>query len=134
MITQIFPLLLALSPNKCTDNPINATLGRVIDGDSLKATAHLKVEETDHLDIDIIVNVGITIRLADIDTPELRKPLQKSRAEAAKLFAETWVTSNRDAKLFTCGKGKYGRVIALVCPAAGGQCLGDALIIAGHEK
>ena len=110
-------------PSVCEPDGVPATFKRIIDGDTFELTAHLPLG----------VHRDITVRLADIDTPEMTG-LQRPLGQAAKEFVETWAAAYPTVMLHTKGNGKYGRVLALVCPVGGGQCLGDALRAAGHEK
>ena len=95
---------------------------RVIDGDTVKMRVAI------WLDQEILVSV----RLADIDAPELFRPkcaAEKRLAKQAKVFAEHFL-SGGEAALVGIKRGKYaGRVVARV--EANGADLGAALVDAG---
>jgi endonuclease YncB( thermonuclease family) len=134
MITQTLIALLLTDPTTppvssepivCEPPGIPATIIRVIDGDTFDLMAHLPFG----------LHVAITVRLPDIDTPELRIKLQNPAAVAARDFASAWFDAYPDVVLFLHGKPeKYGRTLARVCPPGEGRCLSQALAAAGHEK
>lgn len=87
--------------------PIPATVERVIDGDTIVVRARI------WLDMEITTHV----RIADIDTPELRRPgcpAERAKAEEAKALVERLIGPGA-VTLFDVHHGKYaGRVVARV--------------------
>lgn len=109
----------------CQPDSYPATMQRVVDGDTmvLQVALGLGVSRT------------VTIRLLGIDTPELRLE-ERPAGLRAKAFVESWSARYENAVILrTDGKlGKYGRLLAMVCPPDGGECLTEALIAGGHVK
>lgn len=90
----------------------NATLDRVIDGDTVK----LKT-------VDLGFNVQIhdrSVRLIGIDTPESRINIKKYPERArekemgleAKALLKDWLTITKTLKIRSYGTDKYGRILA----------------------
>ena len=102
--------------------PARGQVERVIDGDTVKMRVAI------WLDQEILVSV----RLADVDAPELFRPkceAERALAREAKLFVETFLSSG-EAELADIRRGKYaGRVVARI--EAGGADLGRGLAAAG---
>jgi endonuclease YncB( thermonuclease family) len=121
-VLGISGLLLTAAPagaREIVAGPVQATISRVIDGDTFVADAHVWPGET----------VRVSIRIRGIDAPELhsRCPMERAAAEKARdalvdlLGAEPVLISN-------IGGGKYyGRVLADVTTAAGDE-IGPALL------
>lgn len=82
---------------------LDARVVRVIDGDTLECEVDcpFHFRYTDHF------------RLRGIDTPELRKPIEKKRAEAAKKFMQVWI-EGQNVQLKVYKQEKYGRWLAEV--------------------
>ena len=78
---------------------------RVIDGDTFDAVLALADGQGFH----------VRVRLADIDTPELRGKCDREKrlARAAKAFAADWL-SVPPVMLDVRGRGRYGRLLAAV--------------------
>ena len=102
--------------------PAPAIVERVVDGDTVKARVAIWIDQ------ELIVSV----RLADIDAPELFRPkcaAERERAQAAKAFVEAFL-SDGAVTLSEISRGKYaGRVVARV--EADGRDLSDALVAEG---
>ncbi len=104
--------------------PVEATLLRVIDGDTLLVRARI------WLDIEIVTRV----RLRDVNAPELRSrdEGERERAAAARDFTAS-LADGAALVLTEIAHDKYGgRVVARV--AAGGEDLGSALLASGHAR
>jgi len=100
--------------------PIPARIDRVIDGDTIHVIAKIWLEQ----------NLEISVRIADIDAPELFRPKcedEKSLARKAKIYAENFF-NNGEVYLHDIQSGKYaGRVVARLTNSAGTD-FGAALI------
>jgi endonuclease YncB( thermonuclease family) len=104
--------------------PVEATLLRVVDGDTLLVRARV------WLDLEVITRV----RLRDVNAPELRSrdEDERARAQAARAFVATF-TEGAMLRLSEIGQDKYGgRVVARV--AVDGADLGAALLAEGHAR
>lgn len=110
-------------PTPCSVRGIPATFTRVIDGDTFELQTHLGLG----------IHRDVTVRLLGIDTPEMRG-LQRTAGVKARTFVQGWAKSYPVVVLYEDGPGKYGRLLARVCPPGEGQCLTEALVSAGHEK
>ncbi len=82
-----------------------AEIVKVIDGDTFRCNLH---------GYPPLVGKNISVRLAGIDTPELRdrRPEVKRRARAAKAFLAKRLLSARTIELRNIRRGKYFRIIA----------------------
>ena len=110
-------------PNRCVDS-CKATVDRIIDGDTVVINVPLGLD----------VFQSVTVRLAGIDTPELRGDNSDAGTEA-KNFASEWLGGERASVVFTDhGAGKFYRRIGTIRKINGGQSLSDALLHAGHIK
>ncbi|MCU0888593.1 MAG: thermonuclease family protein [Rubritepida sp.] len=122
-------LLVGLSPGvsraqEVLAGPVEATLLRVIDGDTLLVRARV------WLDLEVITRV----RLRDVNAPELRARSEdeRARAQAARAFVAT-LTEGAVLRLSEIGQDKYGgRVVARV--TVDGADLGSALLAGGHAR
>lgn len=98
------------------------TVDRVIDGDTVKMRVAIWLDQ----------EVLISVRVANIDAPELFRPkceAERQLARQAKAFAETFLTDGK-ADLRDIERGKYaGRVVARI--EVGGLDLGNAMVDAG---
>ncbi|MGK2741724.1 thermonuclease family protein [Tepidicaulis sp. LMO-SS28] len=104
--------------------PVPAHVVRVVDGDTLDVRARIWLGQ----------DVAVRVRIAGIDTPELRGKCaeEKARAKAAKLFLIP--VEGREVRLTNIHYGKYaGRVLADVADDARGD-LANALIEAGFAR
>lgn len=102
--------------------PVSAAVVRVIDGDTLMVRARIWVGQ----------DLEIKVRLADIDTPELRGRCEREKelARRARELVKTAVASGT-VRLSDIQYGKYaGRVVARVDADSGGD-LARQLIGAG---
>lgn len=104
------------------DGPAVGRVERVIDGDTVKMRVAI------WLDQELLVSV----RLADVDAPELFRPkcdAERRLAQEAKAFVEAFL-GNGEASLLDIQRGKYaGRVVARIETNRGD--LGAALVAAG---
>ncbi|NWG72457.1 MAG: thermonuclease family protein [Parvularculaceae bacterium] len=102
--------------------PVAATVERVIDGDTFKARAAIWIDQ----------EIVISVRLAEVDTPELARaacPAEKARAEEAQSFTAAFLAGR--AILTDIRHDKFaGRVVARVANVAGDD-LGEALLRRG---
>lgn len=103
--------------------PVEATLVRVIDGDTVNVRAKIWLNQT----------LDISVRLRGIDTPELSAPCASERrlAQKARERLEALLVGANDVTPVTLrhiSKGKYaGRVIAYVDNESG-VSVGDILL------
>jgi endonuclease YncB( thermonuclease family) len=105
--------------------PIPAEIVEVIDGDTVKLRAHIWLGQ----------EVEISVRLAGIDTPELRGDCDAERhlALQARDYLAT-LLAGATVSLRDVAYDKYGgRVVAQVSDAAGHD-LGTALVAAGYAR
>lgn len=117
------PFGLALADTSTCPVPrYRAEVVRVIDGDTYVMRLALGLE----------VEVVTTVRLAVVDTPEMRGE-QRPRGEAAKSFVEDWFAEHRVLYVQASKKGKYGRWIGTIT-CGHGKDLGTAIVTAGHVK
>ncbi len=102
--------------------PVGAAVVRVIDGDTLVVRAHIWLGQ----------NVETSVRLAGLDTPELRGKCAGERRLALRAKTMTVaLIADGDVTLRDIQFGKFaGRVVARVTTAAGAD-LSRALIAAG---
>jgi len=106
------------------DGPVRARVERVIDGDTIEATAFIWLGQS----------VTIRVRIDGVDTPELRGACaaERAKAEAAKLYLERRL-GHAEIVLTAVRHDKYGgRVRANVRDAKGD--LAPALIAAGLAR
>lgn len=104
--------------------PVEATLLRVIDGDTLLVRARV------WLDLEVVTRV----RLRDVNAPELRSrdEAERERAAAARAFTAS-LAEGAALVLTEVAHDKYGgRVVARV--SVGGEDLGSALLASGHGR
>jgi len=102
--------------------PVQADVVKVRDGDTLVVQARIWLGQV----------ISTKVRLAGVDTPELRGRCHRERrmAEAAREFV-TRKINDRQVALRDVRYGRYaGRVVARVITARG-EDLGEALIAAG---
>jgi|TARA_Y100000034_G_scaffold132590_1_gene195967 micrococcal nuclease len=105
-----------------------AKVDRVIDGDTVDVI----------FDLGFGISLANRVRLAEIDTPEMRtRDLKEKEAGlSAYVFTKAWLDSvNGDIFIETTldKAGKYGRVIGKIFNA-NGDCLNDALLKFGHAE
>ena len=105
-----------------TWTPYQAEVLRVVDGDTLVLDLDLGCRM--HL-------VGLSVRLADLNAPELGTPA----GDSARGFVEGWVkTASRTLHVTTDkpdARDKFGRWLVRLT-SADGRCLNDDLIAASH--
>lgn len=120
-------LMAATSPVHAKDRiagPIPAVIERVVDGDTVKVRARIWIEQ----------EIEVSVRIADIDAPELFRPKcprEKMRARQAQDFVSAFF-ANGTAFLHDVENGKYaGRVVARLTNSDG-EDLGTALVAQNH--
>jgi len=125
----IMAAVAATAPAYANDNltgPVQAEVIAILDGDTIKARAHMWLDQS----------VEISVRIRGIDAPELLKPrcpyeeelAQAARDEVISLIGEQAVT------LYNIGHDKYsGRVVAQVLTSANVD-IGKYLIKRGYAK
>jgi endonuclease YncB( thermonuclease family) len=114
-----FLLIPPASAREIVAGPVQATISRVIDGDTFVAEAHVWPGET----------VRVSIRIRGIDAPELhsRCPAEKAAAEKAR-DALASLLGSEPVLISNIGGGKYyGRVLADV-ETSSGDAVGPALL------
>jgi len=115
-IEFILLLLLLVSLAACAPDEAYGRIIKVVDGDTFDIA--LQDYNSSQVSEDVI-----RIRLADIDTPEVRGPKACEAGKVASAYTRTWLLSNYvfldiDDKT---GKDPYGRWVAVVYLAEGGQ-------------
>ena len=99
-----------------------ATVTRIVDGDTL------------HLDVDLgcDTTLAMTVRLYGLNCPEMNTDAGK----AAKAYVEQWVGDSASKQFVVRTvrdtKEKYGRYLADLLPASGGESLCEALLASGN--
>ncbi len=102
-----------------------ATVVKVIDGDSIKLDVNIWPKMT----------IRINVRLLGIDTPENRGTTicEKALAASAKLFNRKKMPAGKKVILTNVKNGKYaGRVLGKI--SVNGKDAGETLIAAGHGR
>ncbi|WP_428898085.1 nuclease-like protein [Parelusimicrobium proximum] len=106
----------------------NITLISVYDGDTFKVSLDCKYS---------VLCSDISVRVKDIDTPEIRtkNKCEKERGEKAKAFTED-LLSRGEIVLSSCGRDKYFRLLCDVYIAGekGVYNLADELLASGLAK
>ena len=101
---------------------------RVIDGDTIV------------VDIDCGFDVWMrnqTIRLSDIDTPEVFGPNASQAGQDARAFTAAWLLDAKGLTLVSRkydDREKYGRILGRIYREGDGVSLNTALADAGHRK
>lgn len=103
--------------------PVSATVERVVDGDTVRVSAQIWVDQL----------VSVSVRLRDVDAPELFRPqcpAEKERAREAKAYVEAMLGAG-EVSLSDVAHDKYGgRVVARLVTASGAD-VGAALLAEG---
>ncbi len=104
--------------------PIPAVIERVVDGDTVKVRAKIWIEQ----------ELQVSVRVADIDAPELFRPkcaVEKNQTRLAKSFVEAFFPDGV-LYLHEIEADKYaGRVVARITNSRG-EDLGDNLVMQDH--
>lgn len=119
----LLAFLLAPSELYGAYGPYDATLIRVIDGDTIKANVEIWPGLT----------VETSVRVAGVNAPELRRAdeCEKIAGQHARDYAAAWFARHSDIQITNVQQDKYaGRVLARVI--SGGSDFGADLIAAGH--
>ena len=102
-----------------------ATVGRVVDGDTIDVT----------LDLGFSIQYQARIRLLGINTPEKRTRdlVEKEKGIAASDFAAAGYAAQESIRVQTSldDKGKFGRVLGRII-GDNDECLNDVLVEQGH--
>lgn len=80
--------------------------------------------------------INVAVRVAGIDSPEIRSSLacERDAARKAREFTEKWLVANAPVRVSSITPDKYyGRVVAHVQNRSG-ALLGGALLAAGHAR
>lgn len=103
--------------------PYTARLERVLDGDTVQVS----------VEVWPAIIVRPTVRLAGVDTPELRSgaACERRLARASREAAAAWLARGA-FHLTATGRDKYGRLLAVI--RRGQDDLAEALIAAGHAR
>ena len=108
----------------------NATVSRVVDGDT----------------IDVVLNLGFDItlkgriRFHGMNAPEsrTRDPEEKMRGLEAKLYVEKWIEGHDQKIIIQTSldkRGKFGRILGrILCPDDKCDCLNDDMIKYGYAE
>ena len=126
-LALLLPILAAGAPDEAYGRVSN-----VVDGDTLDVT--LQEYNSSQIAEDVI-----RIRLADIDTPEVRGPKACEAGKNAPAYTRTWLLStyvflDLDDK---CGKDRYDRWVAVVYLSEDGKPgrnFNRMLVDAGHAE
>lgn len=95
-----------------------ATPGRVVDGDTFEARVRIWPG----------LEAYETVRVLDVDTPEMKGPAREAGL-AAKRFAEEWLRRG-DVEIRACKRDSFGRLLGTV--TRHGENLAQELLRAGH--
>ncbi len=102
--------------------PAQSKVVRIIDGDTIKMRVAIWIDQ----------ELLISVRIAGIDAPEIFRPKcqqERTKAVAAKLFVEEFLSSHTAIILYDIQRDKYGgRVVARIETEKGD--LGAALVAA----
>lgn len=117
--------LFAAKPDKTFGDVVADTVYRVYDGDTFFAGINAWPP---------IIGDHIGIRVAGIDTPEMRdkRPSIKNLARNARALADSALTNAQKVELRAIRRGKYFRIVADVY--CDGRSLADLLISAGLAR
>ncbi len=93
--------------------PVPATVERVIDGDTIRVSARIWIDQT----------VTTSVRLKDVNAPEIYRPkcpAEKAKAREAKAFVAGLLPKGAPVTLRDIDRDKYGgRVVARIETAEG---------------
>ena len=118
----------AAYPSPATDGGIRyaARIDRWVDGDTASVTLRIRARP------DAVLEDAETIRLAHVDTPEIRGAARGAGMKA-KAFVSDRAPVGEAVTVTIVGEAKYGRALASVVEA-GGVDLSDALLSSGNAK
>ena len=108
----------------------NATVSRVVDGDTIDVV----------LDLGFDITLKGRIRFQGINAPEsrTRDAEEKVRGLEAKLYVEKWVEGHDDKVIIQTSldeRGKFGRILGrILCPDDECDCLNDDIINYGYAE
>lgn len=115
-----------LAPADTLRGPVDAEVLRVVDGDTVLVTAHIWLGQ----------RVETLVRLAGIDTPELRGRCddEKALAQRARSLVETRLPPGARVRLHDVSTGKFaGRIVARLFTEEG-EDIGRTLIDSGLAR
>ena len=97
---------------------------RIVDGDTVDVT----------LDLGFGLSLKQRLRVIGVDAPELRSsdPSERERAQAARAFAEQWLTSDGQMVVTTYKDDKYGRILGDFKRERHSETFSEALLSSGH--
>ena len=115
----------AAYPSPAPDGGIRyaARIDRWVDGDSASVTLRIRARP------DVVLEDAETIRLAHVDTPEIRG----ATGMKAKAFVSDLAPVGESVTVTIVGEDKYGRALASMVEA-GGVDISDALLSSGNAK
>ena len=118
----------AAYPSPAPDGGIRyaARIDRWVDGDTVSVTLRIRARP------DAVLEDAETIRLAHVDTPEIRGA-SRGAGMKAKVFVSDLAPVGESVTVTIVGEDKYGRALASVVEA-GGVDLSDALLSSGSAK
>lgn len=118
----------AAYPSPAPDGGIRyaARIDRWVDGDTVSVTLRIRARP------DVVLEDAETIRLAHVDTPEIRGA-SRGAGMKAKAFVSDLAPVGESVTVTIVGEDKYGRALASVVEA-GGVDLSDALLSSGNAK
>ncbi len=128
MFLQAPPLALAKPKNY--GDVVVSSVRTIIDGDSFK----VNIDEWPE-----IIGKGITVRVADVDTPEIRGKCkaEKDAARLAKKFTVERLRSAKTVELRNIRRGKYFRLVADVYldgKSLAGDLLSSKMALPYHKR
>lgn len=103
-----------------------ARIDRWVDGDTVSVTLRIRARP------DVVLEDAETIRLAHVDTPEIRGATRGAGMKA-KAFVSDLAPVGESVTVTIVGEDKYGRALASVVEA-GGVDLSDALLSSRNAK
>jgi micrococcal nuclease len=103
-----------------------ATLGRVVDGDTIDVTLNLGFD----------IYYKARIRFMGINAPEsrTRDAVEKEAGLAAKRYVEDWISALENKVIIETSldeKGKFGRILGRILNEEG-ECLNEEMVSLGH--
>lgn len=125
----IMAAVAATVPAHANDNltgPVQAEVLAILDGDTIKARAHMWLDQS----------IEVSVRIRGIDAPELREPRCTHEKELAQTAKDEVISliGGETITLYNIGHDKYsGRIVAQVLTAANVD-IGKYLIKRGYAK
>jgi len=134
LIRLVFLFLLPAASCFAADfGPYRMASPVVVDGDTIKGEVLLWPAP--------LLAVFVSVRVAGIDTPELRgngqrviPECEKVMARAAMAFTKQWLDQNPVVIISDVSSNKYGARVDATVRGASGNLLAGALLAAGHAR